>query len=68
MMPMDGEPEDVISTESSRTASKAKLVEVRRNRIAQDTKLHSPDRVNKVATERRYLGRLEHGCGNKMEG
>ena len=54
MMPMDGEPEDVISTESSRTASKAKLVEGRRNGIAKDTKLHSPDRVNKVATERFY--------------
>ena len=37
MMPMDGEPEDVISTESSRTASKAKLVEGRRNGIAKDT-------------------------------
>ena len=37
MMPMDGEPEDVISTESSRTASKAKLVERRRNWMAKDT-------------------------------
>ena len=54
MMPMDGEPEDVISTESSRAASKAKLVEGRRNGIAQDTKLLSPDRVNKVATEKFY--------------
>ena len=53
MMPMDGEPEDVISTESSRTASKAKLVEGRRYGIAKDT-LISPDRVNKVGTERFY--------------
>ena len=37
MMPMDGGPEDVISTESSRTTSKAKLVERRRNGIAKDT-------------------------------
>ena len=54
MMPMDGEPEDVISTESSRTTSKAKLVEGRRNGTTQDTNLLSPDRVNKVATEKFY--------------